>query len=198
MKNLHTRFLAWCRETVSKTRARTLYISAGALLVFVAGIIVTVILISGRGGNVPAENPLQSVPLDSVEVTPFVEVIPEPVIYPLEDDPDELYSDPPAEPEPEPDPGPPGLLTGLPIHEGYVNRRPIAVVVNNIFAAHPQSGISSADVVYEVLTEGNITRLIAVFQTEIPDKIGPVRSTRNYFAGLAMNHDAIFVHHGGT
>jgi hypothetical protein len=199
IKNLCTRFFAWCGETVSKTRARTLYIIAGASLAFFAGIIVTVILVSGRSGT--ADNDFAQKLSDAESRTPGAELkIPVPAIYPpypIEDEPDDPYPEPPIE-DPEPDPGPLGLLTGLPIYEGYADRRPIAVVVNNIFAAHPQSGISSADVIYEVLTEGNITRLIALFQTEIPDKIGPVRSTRNYFAGRAMNHDAIFVHHGGT
>jgi hypothetical protein len=52
--------------------------------------------------------------------------------------------------------------------------------------------------VYEVLTEGNVTRFIAIFQSRMPEVVGPIRSTRNYFAGMAMNHDAFFVHHGGS
>ena len=105
-------------------------------------------------------------------------------------------------PEPTPEPeiyvpmGPVSHLTGLPIYEEYIYRRPIAVVINNLHRALPQSGILSADVIYEVLTEGDVTRILGIFQSCIPEKIGPVRSMRDYLIDLALNHDAIFVHHG--
>lgn len=94
------------------------------------------------------------------------------------------------------DPRPRALLTGLPIDEEYLYRRPVAVVINNLHQALPQSGITSADIIYEVLTEGDISRLVGIFQSYIPDKIGPVRSARDSFIDFAFNHDAIFVHHG--
>jgi hypothetical protein len=94
--------------------------------------------------------------------------------------------------------GPLGLLTGLPINEDYLNRRPVAVVVNNHYAALPQSGLLAADVIYEVLAESDITRFVAIFQSEMPNLVGPIRSTRDYFTDMALNHDAIFVIHGGT
>jgi len=94
--------------------------------------------------------------------------------------------------------GPVSILTGLPINEDYINRRPLAVIVNNIHVALPQSGITSADIIYEVLSEGDITRLIAIYQSYIPEKIGPVRSARDYFVDFAFNHDAIFIHHGAS
>ena len=93
---------------------------------------------------------------------------------------------------------PPSVLTGLPIDDEYLHRRPFAVVINNIHEAQPQSGIASADIIYEVLSEGDITRLVAIFQSYVPEQIGPVRSTRDYFADFALNHDAIFLHHGGS
>jgi len=94
--------------------------------------------------------------------------------------------------------GPVSILTGLPLNEEYINRRPLAVIVNNIHVALPQSGITSADIIYEVLSEGDITRLIAIYQSYIPEKIGPVRSARDYFVDFAFNHDAIFIHHGAS
>ena len=93
---------------------------------------------------------------------------------------------------------PRSLLTGLPIDEEYLDRRPIAVVINNIHVAQPQSGIAQADIIYEVLAEGDITRFVAIFQSYMPSVIGPVRSTRDYFADFALNHDSIIVHHGGS
>ena len=90
------------------------------------------------------------------------------------------------------------LLTGLHEYEEIITRRPIAVVIDNAFAAHPQSGVAEADIIYEVLAEGRTTRLIAIFQSRVPDKIGPVRSARDHFVDFAFNHDAFFVHHGGS
>lgn len=87
-------------------------------------------------------------------------------------------------------------LTGLWIDESIVSRRPVAVVINNIKKALPQSGISQADVIYETLAEGEITRLIALFKNFDAKKIGPLRSARHYFIDFALNHDAVFVHHG--
>ena len=90
------------------------------------------------------------------------------------------------------------LLTGVHAEQEYINRRPLAIVINNSFAALPQSGVAEADIIYEVLAEGNTTRLVAIFQSSIPDKIGPIRSARDYFVDFALNHDAFFVHHGGS
>jgi len=90
------------------------------------------------------------------------------------------------------------ILTGLRMYEGYAIRRPLAVVTNNIRQALPQSGIASADIIYEVLAEGDVTRLVAIYQSYIPEKIGSIRSTRDYFIDFAWNHDAIFIFHGGS
>jgi len=112
-------------------------------------------------------------------------------------------------PEPEPeeeeeDPGPDltGLalnaLTGHFIDEEAAASRPIAIVIDNISAALPQSGIAQADIIYETLAEGATTRLVAIFTTVDSERIGPVRSTRHNFTDFALAHDAIFVHHGGS
>ncbi len=77
-----------------------------------------------------------------------------------------------------------------------VNQRPLLVTINNHPDARPQSGLGSADVVYEMLAEGDITRLLALYQTEIPDSIGPVRSARSYFIDLAKGLDAFYIAHG--
>ena len=124
---------------------------------------------------------------------------------PIDEDTDEDEDEEDDEPEPyeydepeEVDPRPRSVLTGLALDEEYVNRRPLAVVINNIHRALPQSGISHADIIYEVLTEGEITRFVAIFQSYIPEKIGPVRSTRDYFTDFAFNHGSIFIMHGGS
>ena len=92
----------------------------------------------------------------------------------------------------------PNPLTGLYIDEEDAERRPVAVMINNNHKCLPQSGIAEADILYETLAEGEITRILAVFQTMTGDKIGPVRSAREYYTTFALDHDAIFVHHGGS
>ena len=94
--------------------------------------------------------------------------------------------------------GPLSRLTGLPIYEENMHRRPFAAVINNSARALPQSGIASADIIYEVLAEGDVTRLVGIFQSYIPEKLGPMRSARDYFIDFAFNHDALFIHHGSS
>ncbi|MDQ0201627.1 DUF3048 domain-containing protein [Neobacillus ginsengisoli] len=74
--------------------------------------------------------------------------------------------------------------------------RAIAVMVNNHPLARPQSGLNKADIVYEILAEGDITRFLAVFQSEKPRNIGPIRSARKYYMELAKGLDALYIHHG--
>ncbi len=90
------------------------------------------------------------------------------------------------------------LLTGLYIDEDIADKRPFAVTINNLPKALPQSGISQADIYYEVLAEGGITRLVAIFQNADATKLGPVRSARDYFLDFALDNDAIYIHHGGS
>lgn len=87
-------------------------------------------------------------------------------------------------------------LTGQWISEEAANRRPIGIMINNLKAAMPQSGIAQADIVYETLVEGGITRLYAIFRDFDAEKIGPVRSARHYYLDFAFDHDAIYVHYG--
>lgn len=77
-----------------------------------------------------------------------------------------------------------------------VTQRPIIVTINNHPDARPQSGLAAADIVYEMVAEGNVTRFLAVYQSELPDTIGPVRSARDYFVELAEGLDAFYVAHG--
>lgn len=90
-------------------------------------------------------------------------------------------------------------LTGLACETDKSKVRPVTVMVNNIREAIPQIGISEADIVYEIIEEGGITRLLCVYSdyADIPE-IGSVRSARDYFIDIADAHDAIFVHAGGS
>lgn len=86
-------------------------------------------------------------------------------------------------------------LTGLPT-ETASTQRAIAVTVNNHPIARPQSGLSQADIVYELLAEGSITRFLAIYQSELPERIGPIRSSRDYFIDIAKGFQSLYIAHG--
>lgn len=77
-----------------------------------------------------------------------------------------------------------------------LKRRPVAVMIDNQVDARPQSGINSADIVYEALAEGGITRYMAIFWSEAPEKVGPIRSARNYFLEWLSPYDPVYIHDG--
>ncbi len=89
-------------------------------------------------------------------------------------------------------------LTGLWVPEEIGNKRPYAIMFNNIEYASPQSGTSEASILYEALVEGGITRLMGIFEELNDVRIGSVRSARHYFVSFADEYDAIYVHYGET
>lgn len=90
-------------------------------------------------------------------------------------------------------------LTGLETTEELADIRPVAIMINNIYQATPQQGIINADVMYEILAEGGITRLLCLFTdyASLPET-GSIRSSRDYYIDIADAHDAIYVHCGGS
>ena len=91
------------------------------------------------------------------------------------------------------------VLTGEMVDEKVANNRIIACMINNIDVAMPQSGIANADIVYECVVEGGITRLMGIFQNyKKLEKLGPVRSARHYYVDIANEYDAIYTHFGET
>lgn len=89
-------------------------------------------------------------------------------------------------------------LTGEWISGDLENQRPIAVMIPNENACLPQYGISNADVLYECSVEGNMTRLMAVFKDwKNMDRIGNIRSCRDYYVYWAKEWDAVYCHIGG-
>ncbi|WP_240941240.1 DUF3048 domain-containing protein [Paenibacillus sp. HB172176] len=90
-------------------------------------------------------------------------------------------------------------LTGIGLEQEATNR-PLAVMINNYSAARPQSGLTQADVIWEILAEGGITRLEAIFQstTEQTKTLGPIRSNRAYLIDIADSYGAIMAHAGGS
>jgi hypothetical protein len=90
-------------------------------------------------------------------------------------------------------------LTGQPVSHDLANRRPIGVTLDNLSPdARPQSGLDRADLVFETLAEGGITRFLAIYQSQDASMIGPVRSTRLYFNSWAAALHIIFGHDGGN
>ena len=82
--------------------------------------------------------------------------------------------------------------------ESAVNERVVGIMVNNHPTARPQTGLSKADIVFEILSEGDITRLLALYQSEEPDVVGPVRSAREYYFELASDYGALYIYHGAA
>lgn len=75
--------------------------------------------------------------------------------------------------------------------------RNIAVMINNHKSARiNHSGLQDAYLTYEIIVEGGLTRLMAIFKDKETTKIGSVRSSRHYFLDYAMENDAIYVHFG--
>lgn len=89
-------------------------------------------------------------------------------------------------------------LNGVLVDESKAKQRPLAVVIENHTNARPQSGLTDADIVYETLAEGGITRFLALYQTREPAEIGPVRSARPYLNFLANQWNAAYAHVGGS
>ena len=163
---------------------------------------VLVLTLCGCGGF-PAQSGTSSTPAASSPSDP------EPVTPPTssggqtETPPTPSVPETPVTPDPQPVPevpsGPVNPLTGLPMEETLVNRKPVAIMLNNIKVAQPQQGNSQADIIYEVLAEGGITRMLGLYQDVSQLKVvGSIRSARLYYLELALGHDAVFVHAGGS
>lgn len=89
------------------------------------------------------------------------------------------------------------FLTGKWTSVEQAKRRPIAVMIPNNAPAMPQYGLSQAGIIYEAPVEGRITRLMAVFENfDELDRIGPIRSSRDYYIYVAMGYEAIYCNWG--
>lgn len=112
----------------------------------------------------------------------------------------EPESEPESVPEEPEDTGPRNPLTG---EEGFaestVGLRPVTVMINNIGQALPQRGLAAADVIFEAVVEGGITRMMGVYADidQIP-YVGPVRSARHYYVSFSEGLNALYTHFGGS
>ncbi len=182
-------------------REKALIISIALLLAAAIVCVIAYALISSAPE--PSEE-TETAPLEDNEPEPEPEPEPAKVPEPEPEPSSELVVIEPEEPEPEPETEPEpevfiNPLTGLPCESDISAYRPYAVMLNNIRVSTPQAGISGADIIYETLAEGGITRLMAIYQdiTGI-ECIGSVRSARPYFVDIAEGYDAIYIHAGGS
>jgi hypothetical protein len=106
---------------------------------------------------------------------------------------------PTPSPTPVPTPAPvPAPLTGRLVPPAVAAQHPIAVMIDDLGAARPQSGFNSASVVWQAPAEGGIPRYMLVFQENVPTMVGPVRSARYYYIAWAAEWRAVYAHAGGS
>lgn len=112
--------------------------------------------------------------------------------------PSSAFEEDPNEPKTESCPLDGGLHTKK-AKEFWSKRRPLAVMIENHEEARPQSSLSSADIIYEAVAEGGITRFMAIYYCNLGDvQVGPVRSARAYYLDWLLEYDALYAHVGGA
>ncbi len=194
------------KSVLDKIDANTLklIIIAAAVIVVAAVIITTVVLVTNNGNGDPTPPGPGGAVTDGSDGTGEDDPSSESSDGPGKDDPTGATDPEPTGPDPTEVTEPPAPqytnpLTGLETSLDISGRRPYAVMFNNIRIATPQSGISSADILFEVPVEGGITRFMGVFQDFKGSlTLGSIRSARPYFVDLAMSFDAIYIHAGGS
>lgn len=88
--------------------------------------------------------------------------------------------------------------TGEEVTKENLDNIAVLAIVENSTDARPQSGLNAADIVYETMAEGGIPRLIALFQKDSSEKIGPIRSARPYFLTISKEYNLPLAHCGGS
>lgn len=93
-----------------------------------------------------------------------------------------------------------GVLYSKQQEAWWQKHRPLGVMIENHVEARPQSGLFGADVVYEAVAEGGITRFLAMFYCQDAGQVGPVRSARTYFIDFASEYAdyPLYAHVGGA
>lgn len=179
------------RRHAQISRARLLRLGAGAALAAAT-------LPSLAAADEHDEPPADPAPAEPPPIEPAPEPPP-----PEAPDPAPVGDEGEPPPEPAPAPLPFALLDGTLLSEDdawAVNARlPIAVIIDNLPpGARPQAGLDRADLVYELLVEGGITRFLAVFHRQDAPLIEPVRSVRTPYLYLVSELDAVLAHVGAA
>lgn len=90
-------------------------------------------------------------------------------------------------------------IDGVLVEKGRENFLPVTVMIENLASVRPQAGLQAANIVYEALAEGGITRFLAIYASgDELSEIGPVRSARSYFLDWAGEYKGIYAHCGGS
>ncbi len=156
-----------------------------------SGLVVMLLLLPlgcGGGEPTPSATPFYTrTPLPTFTATPNVTPTPVPT---------------PPTPTVTPTPGRPADVnpfTGLRVADpARLQRRPLLIKIENSKESRPQTGLSLADLVYEYRIEYGLTRFAALFLTEEPDRLGPMRSARPMDLELAPQHDAVLCDSGAS
>jgi hypothetical protein len=165
----------------------------------VAGGLAVAAFATGNGTANPTTDPSQvagaasppAIATPSPTPTPTPEPTPTPTPTPA--------PTPTPTPTPVPTPSPvPAPLTGRLVPPDVAARHPIAVMIDDLSPARPQSGFNAASVVWQAPAEGGIPRYMLVFQETIPTEVGPVRSSRYYYIAWAAEWRAVYAHAGGS
>ena len=93
-----------------------------------------------------------------------------------------------------------GVLYSKQQKDWWEKQRPLGIMIENHQGARPQSGLSGADVIYEAVAEGGITRFLAMFYCQDGGQVGPIRSARTYFIDFASEYGSspLYAHVGGA
>ena len=170
-------------------------LAVGAAIALVVVVVGTGVALAGLASGGATRSPIPSeIGLATLGPSPFAPETPTP----------EPTATPSPTPSPTPEPTPAmvaattdGVL--LPAGEAdLATRHPIAVMIDDQAGARPQSGLSQADIVYQAPAEGGIPRYMAIFQTQDPPSIGPIRSSRLYYVAWAEEWRALYVHMSGA
>ena len=123
---------------------------------------------------------------------------PEPTQEPVPEATPEPTPEPTQKPVPVEEPAFRDLFNGAGRNEPNTDR-PFAVMINNIREAQPQCGVKDADIIYEVLAEGGVTRMMAIFSDiRKAEHLGSVRSIRPYYIDISLAYGAVTCHAGGS
>lgn len=158
--------------------------------------------------ELPSENQNDALEPSKTPSPEFHEVVEEPTSTDL---PSTATIEPSPTPTPEPTVPIPGMigpdvypddinpLTGLVVNDPEIlARRPLAIKLSNNARVRPQSGLNRADLVFEHLTEGGITRFTAIYYGADADKVGSIRSGRLIDLELPIMFDAAFAYSGSS
>lgn len=127
------------------------------------------------------------------EVEEPLEVDNDDIIEPVEDEKDEEDQEEEISKE-----GIASPLSGIYGEEEKINRRPVAVMLDNHPRARWQAGLKDAEIIYEFLVEAPYTRYMGIYLMNDPDLVGPIRSARPYFVTASLEYDGVYVHVGGS